>query len=87
MYRFGDLSLDATAKVLMKQGQPVALARKAVETLLVLVESAGQVSRPVIEYPEPLGSGPFSVSPDGRYLLCVRVEPSNSDLMRVEPFG
>jgi Tol biopolymer transport system component len=45
--------------------------------------------RPVLEYPEPLspiGSGPFSLSPDGRYLLCVRVDPSNADIMRVEPF-
>jgi hypothetical protein len=44
---------------------------------------------PVIDYPEPLsplGSGPFSLSPDGRYLLCVRVDPSNVDVMRVEPF-
>jgi Tol biopolymer transport system component/DNA-binding winged helix-turn-helix (wHTH) protein len=45
--------------------------------------------RPVIEYPEPLlpiGSGPFSLSPDGANLLCVRVDPSNADIMRVEPF-
>lgn len=43
----------------------------------------------VLEYPEPLlpiGSGPFSLSPDGRYLLCVRVDPSNADIMKVEPF-
>lgn len=40
----------------------------------------------VTEYPEPLwpiGSGPFSLSPDGKRLLTVRVDPSNSDLMRV----
>jgi Tol biopolymer transport system component/DNA-binding winged helix-turn-helix (wHTH) protein len=45
--------------------------------------------REIVKYPEPLspvGSGPFSLSPDLRYLLCVRVGPSNSDLMRVEPF-
>ena len=45
--------------------------------------------RLVVEYPEPLlpiGSGPFSLSPGGRYLLCVRVDPSNSDIVRVEPF-
>lgn len=43
----------------------------------------------IAEYPEPLlplGSGPFSLSPDGRYLLCVRVDPSNADLMRIEPY-
>lgn len=45
--------------------------------------------REIVRYPEPLspvGSGPFSLSPDSRYLLCVRVDPSNSDLMRVDPF-
>ena len=45
--------------------------------------------REIIKYPEPIspvGSGPFSLSPDLRYLLCVRVEPSNSDILRVEPF-
>lgn len=46
-------------------------------------------SRQVARYPEPLsplGSGPFSLSPDRRYLLCVRLEPSPSDLMQVQPF-
>jgi Tol biopolymer transport system component/DNA-binding winged helix-turn-helix (wHTH) protein len=43
----------------------------------------------VVDYPEalsPIGSGPFSLSPDGRYLLCVRVHPSNANIFRVEPF-
>jgi Tol biopolymer transport system component/DNA-binding winged helix-turn-helix (wHTH) protein len=45
--------------------------------------------REILKYPEPLapvGSGPFSLSPDLRSLLCVRVDPSNSDIMRVETF-
>lgn len=45
--------------------------------------------REVVKYPEPIspiGSGPFSLSPNLRNLLCVRVDPSNSDIMRVEPF-
>jgi len=45
--------------------------------------------REIVKYPEPLlpiGSGPFSLSPDLRHLLCVRVDPSNSDILRVEPF-
>ena len=40
-------------------------------------------------YPEPFwpqGSGPFSLSPDGKSLLAVRVDPSNSDTMLVTPF-
>ncbi len=45
--------------------------------------------RLIAKYPEPLapvGSGPFSLSPDLKHLLCVRMNPSNSDIMRVEPF-
>lgn len=50
---------------------------------------AASADKDVVDYPEalpPLGSGPFSLSPDGRYLLCVRVHPSNADIFRVEPF-
>jgi Tol biopolymer transport system component len=45
--------------------------------------------RLIAPYPEPLwpqGSGPFSLSPDGKSLLCVRVDPSHSDVMLVKPF-
>jgi Tol biopolymer transport system component/DNA-binding winged helix-turn-helix (wHTH) protein len=50
---------------------------------------AGGADKDLADYPEalsPIGSGPFSLSPDGRYLLCVRVHPSNADVFRVEPF-
>jgi hypothetical protein len=43
----------------------------------------------VAPYPEPLvplGSGPFSLSPDYRYLACVRTEMPGGDLMKIEPF-
>lgn len=43
VYKFDSFSLDATAKVLLREGQPVTMTRKAVETLLVLAENAGQV--------------------------------------------
>lgn len=58
------------------------------QVLYFLEFSTGR-ERPILEYPEPLwplGSGPFSLSPDTRHLLLVRVDPSNSDIMRVEPF-
>jgi Tol biopolymer transport system component/DNA-binding winged helix-turn-helix (wHTH) protein len=45
--------------------------------------------RVVVDYPEPLwpqGSGPFSLSPDRSNLLCVRVRPSNSDVMLISSF-
>ena len=51
--------------------------------------SAGEADRLIVKYPEPLapvGSGPFSLSPDLRSLLCVRMNKSNSDIMQVEPF-
>jgi Tol biopolymer transport system component/DNA-binding winged helix-turn-helix (wHTH) protein len=50
---------------------------------------AAGTDKDLVDYPEavsPIGSGPFSLSPDGRYLLCVRVHPSNADVFRVEPF-
>ncbi|MGC8794163.1 MAG: TolB family protein, partial [Bryobacteraceae bacterium] len=46
-------------------------------------------TKSLLDYPEPLspiGSGPFSLSPDGRYLLCVRLDPSNADVYRVDGF-
>ena len=49
----------------------------------------GGADKDLVDYPEalsPIGSGPFSLSPDGRYLLCVRVHPSNADVFRVDPF-
>ena len=43
IYKFAEFTLNATAKVLLAKGEPVKLARKAVETLLVLVEHPDQV--------------------------------------------
>jgi Tol biopolymer transport system component/DNA-binding winged helix-turn-helix (wHTH) protein len=45
--------------------------------------------RILVPYPEPLiplGAGPFSLSADGRYLLCIRVENARGDVFKVEPF-
>jgi Tol biopolymer transport system component/DNA-binding winged helix-turn-helix (wHTH) protein len=43
LYKFDGFCLDATAKVLLRDGRPVAITRKGVETLLALAENAGQV--------------------------------------------
>ena len=43
LYEFGEFTLDPVAKVLFRHGQPVQMPRRSVETLLVLVENAGQV--------------------------------------------
>ena len=42
-YVFGPFSLDASSRLLLRDGQPVSLPPKAVETLIVLVENAGQL--------------------------------------------
>lgn len=42
-YEFEDFRLDASHLLLFKQGEEISLAPKVVETLLVLVENAGQV--------------------------------------------
>lgn len=43
LYRFGPYELGTEERVLLREGQPVALPPKDVETLLVLVERAGHV--------------------------------------------
>lgn len=43
IYEFGPFRLDAEARVLTRDGEPVPLTPKAVETLLVLVERNGRV--------------------------------------------
>lgn len=57
--------------------------------VLYFHEFASGKEREVAGYPEPLvptGSGPFSISPDFRRLLCVRMKAAGADVMRVEPF-
>src|SRR5438067_862702 len=43
LYQFGSYRLDAVERVLLRDGQPVNLAPKDLETLLVLVERAGHI--------------------------------------------
>ena len=43
VFTFGQWKLDPVAKVLFRAGEPVHMTRKAVETLLVLVENPGRV--------------------------------------------
>ena len=42
-YRFGDFTLDADQKVLLRKGKPLPLAPKVIETLLTLVENSGRI--------------------------------------------
>jgi TolB-like protein/DNA-binding winged helix-turn-helix (wHTH) protein/Tfp pilus assembly protein PilF len=43
LYEFGSYHLDAVERVLLRDGQPVTLPPKDLETLLVLVERAGHI--------------------------------------------
>jgi DNA-binding winged helix-turn-helix (wHTH) protein/TolB-like protein/Tfp pilus assembly protein PilF len=43
IYEFGPFRLDADNHALLREGRPVTLTRKAVEMLIVLVESRGEV--------------------------------------------
>lgn len=43
IYKFGAFGLDASAKILLREGEPLHLTRKAAETLLILVEQSPQV--------------------------------------------
>ena len=42
-YRFGEFTLDADQKVLLRQGKPLLLAPKVIETLLTLVQNSGRI--------------------------------------------
>src|SRR5215475_11590503 len=42
-YEFGPFSIDIVKRLLLRDGEPVALKSKCFETLLALVESRGQV--------------------------------------------
>ena len=42
-YQFGPFHLDATERLLLKDGQPIALMPKAFDTLLLLVENRGRL--------------------------------------------
>src|SRR5437867_475312 len=42
-YRFGDYTLDANQKVLLRQGKPLPLTPKLFDTLLILVENSGRI--------------------------------------------
>src|SRR5262245_12170973 len=42
-YRFGEFTLDAAPKVLLRQGKPLLLAPKILETLLTLVQNGGRI--------------------------------------------
>ncbi len=43
IYEFGRFHLDTTERVLLKDGVPVSLTPKALETLIVLVENSGHI--------------------------------------------
>lgn len=56
---------------------------------LYFLDLKTHATRLVADYPEPIlpiGIGPFSLSPDSRALLTVRLDPSNSDLLRADVF-
>jgi len=42
-YRFGEFTLDADQRVLLRDGKPLLLAPKIVETLLTLVQNSGRI--------------------------------------------
>src|SRR6267142_4219168 len=43
LYHFGEFTLDADQRVLLREGKPLPLAPKVFDTLLVLVENSGRI--------------------------------------------
>jgi Tol biopolymer transport system component/DNA-binding winged helix-turn-helix (wHTH) protein len=42
-YRFGEFTIDADQRILLREGKPLALAPKVFDTLLILVENSGRI--------------------------------------------
>lgn len=60
-----------------------------VQQSLFYMDWKSRSTRLVADYPEPIlpiGIGPFSLSPDRRSMLVVRLDPSNADVMRADGF-
>lgn len=58
IYEFGDFRLDPDERLLIRAGQPIALAPKAFDTLVLLVENAGRLI-PKDEFIQHLWPGTF----------------------------
>ena len=64
-------------------------AESPTEEAIFFLDLASGRTRRLFDYPEPIspiGTGPFSLSRDLRYLLTVRFDPANSDISRIEDF-
>jgi len=63
--------------------------RAPVQQSLFYMDWKSRSPRLVADYPEPIlpiGIGPFSLAPDRRSMLVVRLDPSNADVMRADGF-
>ncbi len=59
------------------------------EQTLYYMDWRTRAVRAVADYPEPIlpiGIGPFSLAPDRKSMLVVRIDPSNADILRAEGF-
>ncbi len=59
------------------------------EQTLYYMDWRTRAVRAVADYPEPIlpiGIGPFSLAPDRRSMLVVRIDPSNADILRADGF-
>ncbi|MEJ5368320.1 MAG: winged helix-turn-helix domain-containing protein [Bryobacteraceae bacterium] len=59
------------------------------EQSLYYMDWKSRAVRTVADYPEPIlpiGIGPFSLAPDRRSMLVVRIDPSNADILRADGF-
>lgn len=60
-----------------------------VQQSLFYMDWKTRIPRVVADYPEPIlpiGIGPFSLAPDRRSMLVVRLDPSNADVMSADGF-
>ena len=91
LYGFGDYGLDALERVLLRDGQPVTLPPKDLETLLVLVERAGHIVEKgelLEKYGRAFSSRraiwPGTSSTCGTYWVMARTDANTSKRFRSE---
>ncbi len=80
-YEFGPFRLDPTERLLLRNNQPVPLAPKAFETLVLLVENSGRLLTKD-ELMKRLSPGTFVVDP---LVGFFQILPSLSGCIETDP--
>jgi hypothetical protein len=70
-YSFGPFSLDQEARVLLRDREPIPMAGKTLDTLLVLVQNRGRLVDTVSAIPGTIAAAGFANRPGGQRTLLL----------------